>query len=74
LRRDFGSLLALIRAHALLHQATREHDAKGRIVASLDDYAVVRELIADVISEGVEKTVKPEVREIVAKVSEARHR
>jgi hypothetical protein len=30
----------------------------------------VRELIADVISEGVEKTVKPEVREIVAKARE----
>jgi hypothetical protein len=70
LRRDFGSLLALIRAHALLHQATRVRDRKGRIVATLDDYAVVRELLADVISEGVEKTVKPQVREVVEKVRE----
>jgi hypothetical protein len=30
----------------------------------------VRELLTDVISEGVEKTVKPEVRELVAKVRE----
>lgn len=70
LRRDFGSLLALIRAHALLHQATRERDARGRVVAALDDYAVVRELLAEVVSEAVEKTVKAEVRELVTKVRE----
>ena len=70
LRRDFGSLLALIRAHALLHQATRGRDAKGRVVATLDDYAVVRDLLQDVVSEAVEQTVKPEVREVVAKVQE----
>ena len=29
LRRDFGSLLALIRAHAVLHQASRERDDDG---------------------------------------------
>ena len=29
LRRDFGALLALIRAHAILHQATRARDAAG---------------------------------------------
>ena len=69
LRRDFGSLLALVRAHALLHQATRDRD-DGRVVATLDDYEVVRELISDVISEGVEKTVKPQVREIVENVRE----
>jgi hypothetical protein len=70
LRRDFGSLLALIRAHALLHQATRERDDKGRIVAGIADYEIVRELLTDVISEGVEKTVKPEVRELVNTVRE----
>jgi hypothetical protein len=63
LRRDFGSVLALIRAHALLHQDSRPRDSRGRIVATIADYAVVRELLADVISEGVEKTVKPEVRD-----------
>ena len=68
LRRDFGALLALIRAHALLHQATRERGGKG-IVANLEDYAAVRDLVARLISEAVEKTVKPEVREIVATVA-----
>jgi hypothetical protein len=73
LRRDFGSLLALVRAHALLHQASRERDGKGRIVATITDYEVVRELLTDVISEGVERTVKPEVRELVVKVRELVH-
>ena len=69
LRRDFGQVLALIRSHALLHQATRDRDGNGRVVATLDDYDVVRHLVVDVISEAVEKTVKPEVRQIVAAVA-----
>jgi hypothetical protein len=39
-------------------------------VAVLDDYDVVRGLISDVISEGVEKTVKPQAREVAGKVRE----
>ena len=70
LRRDFGSLLTLIRAHALLHQASRSRDDKGRLVASLDDYEVVRALVADLVAEGVEATVKPTVRETVEAVAE----
>ena len=71
LRRDFGSVLALIRAHALLHQATRERDGRGRIVATIDDYEVVRELRRRRRSpRAVEKTVKPQVREVVEKVRE----
>ena len=43
LRRDFKTVLMLIRAHALLHQATRRKDGAGRILATIDDYAAVRE-------------------------------
>lgn len=71
LRRDFGALLNLIRAHAVLHQATRKRDEQGRIVATVDDYAVVRDLIDDLVSEGVEATVSPTVRETVQAVAEA---
>ena len=42
LRRDFGAVLNLIRAHALLHQASRKKDDRGRVVATLADYAAVR--------------------------------
>lgn len=69
LRRDFGSLLALIRAHAVLHQASRARDSVGRIIATLDDYAVVRELVAATIAEGVGTTVSDTVRETVEAVT-----
>jgi hypothetical protein len=65
LRRDFGAVLVLIRAHAILHQATRERDGGGRIVATLADYGAVRELVGDLIAEGVEATVPAPVRETV---------
>jgi hypothetical protein len=68
LRRDFSSLLALIRAHAMLHQATRERDTDGRIIATLHDYAVVRGLVADTIAEGVGVTTSDPLRETVAAV------
>lgn len=55
----------LIRAHALLHQASRLKDEQGRVIAALEDYAAVRELVADLVAEGVEATVKPEIREVV---------
>jgi hypothetical protein len=65
LRRDFGTVLTLIRAHALLHQASRRKDADGRVVAEVADYAAVRELVADLVAEGADATIKPEVRETV---------
>jgi hypothetical protein len=65
LRRDFKMVLTLIRAHALLHQASRLKDEAGRVVATIKDYAAVQDLIADVVAEGVDATVKPEIREIV---------
>ena len=40
-------MLTLIRAHALLHQASRRRDADGRLVAEVADYAAVRELVAE---------------------------
>ncbi len=69
LRRDVGALLALIRAHALIHRATREQDTDGRIVATLDDYQAVRELVAGLLAEGVEATVPKTVRETVEAVA-----
>ena len=68
LRRDFGTVLTLVEAHALLHQATRERDAAGRVVAALADYAAVRGLVADLIAEGVEATVPATLRETVEAV------
>jgi hypothetical protein len=69
LRRDFGALLALIRTNAILHQAGRESDTEGRIIATLEDYAVVRDLVAGLVSEGVEATVPATIRETVEKLA-----
>ncbi|HLM99281.1 MAG TPA: hypothetical protein VK335_08380 [Bryobacteraceae bacterium] len=69
LRRDFGALFTLIKAHAFLHQATRQRDAQGQIIATLDDYAAVRELVADLISEGVNASVSATIRETVQAVA-----
>jgi hypothetical protein len=69
LRRDFVTLLSLVRAHAILYQAQRESDAHGRIIATTDgDYATVRALVSDVIAEGVEASVSPAIRDTVTAV------
>ncbi len=65
LRRDFPTVLRLIQAHALLHQATRDRDAEGRIVATLEDYAVVRELVGDLLADAAAVTVSDTVRDSV---------
>ena len=68
LRRDFGTVLNLIRAQALLHRATRRRDSEGRIIAELRDYVVIHMLAARLLAEGVESTVPQTVRETVAAV------
>ena len=70
LRRDFPAILGLIFAHAVLHQATRERDHHGRIVATVDDYRVVRELVSDIVADAAEATVPDTVRETVQAVSD----
>ena len=69
LRRDFGAVLSLIRAHAILHQATRQRDEEGRVIAAFADYEVVRELVEDLVSEGIDATVSKTVRETVSAVA-----
>ncbi len=69
LRRDFSTVLSLIKAHAILHRASRQVEDDGRIIATLEDYAVVRELVVDLISEGVNASVSKTVRETVEAIA-----
>ncbi len=69
LRRDFTTVLNLIRAHAILHQANRGKDEMGRTIATLEDYEAVRELVAPLIAEGVDAKVPATVRDTVSVVS-----
>jgi hypothetical protein len=65
MRRDVKALFNLISAHAILHQATRERDPDGQVVATLADYTVVRLLVADLFAQGADASVPPTVRETV---------
>ena len=65
LRRDVSVIFGMIEAHAILHQATRERDAQGKIIATIDDYAVVRELTGDLVATAAGLTVPGTVRETV---------
>ena len=69
LRRDFGAVLSLIRAHAILHQASRDKTPDGRIIATGDDYSAVRELVLDLVGEGVSASVSTTVRETTQAVA-----
>jgi hypothetical protein len=69
LRRDITNLLSLVKSHALLHRATREVDTRGRVIATLDDYEVVRELLADALAVATDKAVRSGTREIVEAVA-----
>ncbi|MGH2974100.1 MAG: hypothetical protein ACRDLL_04430 [Solirubrobacterales bacterium] len=74
LRRDFQALLGLTRSHALLHQANRDSDARGRIVAVPADYAAIHRLVAAMIAEGAERAVPDSVRETVSAVGKLDHK
>lgn len=70
LRRDVSAILGLISAHALLHQAARTIVEEGNVViAELRDYEEVRELVHDLVSQGVKASVSPEIREVVEAVT-----
>ena len=70
MRRDFGLILTLIKAHALLHQCQRGRDKAGNIVASIDDYDSVYGLLSDLISEASQVSVNATVRGTVNAVKE----
>ena len=70
LRRDFTTVLSLIKAHALLHQVTRKLDVEGQVIATIGDYAVVRELVAETIAEAVGAAAPDAIVEVVHAVTE----
>ena len=52
-RRAFSHLLSLIKAVSLLHQFQREKTDDGNIIATLDDYAIVRKYLTQPIGRGL---------------------
>jgi len=67
--RDFARLMSLIKALALLRHYRRGLDGEGRIVATLADYATVRELVNDMYidsSTGATSDIRKLVEAVIA--------
>jgi hypothetical protein len=58
-RRDVTQLGSLIQTSAILHQASRERDEGGRIIATLADYGTAREVILQSLSISANEAVEP---------------
>jgi hypothetical protein len=69
-RRDVGSLFSFIKASALLHQAQRQKDDRGRIVATVADYALAYPIFSKVLAESSGKAVPDNVRDVVKLIAE----
>jgi hypothetical protein len=69
-RRDFPKLLTLIMTSAFLQQRRRECNADGFIVASVEDYLWVRELLVDSFTATVATGVTDGIRAVVAALQE----
>ena len=68
LRRDFGRFLTLVKVVALLHHARRE-EREGRLVATLEDYALAYHLAARPMARSVH-TVSPQALTLAVAVRE----
>lgn len=66
--RDFPQVLSLIRAHALMHQCTRERDANGSVIATAADYSAIYDLVAEPLAQGLEEAVPKAIRAVVEAV------
>ena len=69
-RRDVGSLFTFIKASALLHQAQRQKDAQGRVVATVADYALAYPIFSKVMAQSSGKSVPDNVRAVVKLIAE----
>jgi hypothetical protein len=64
-RRDVGSLFSFIKASALLHQAQRQKDDRGRVIATLADYALAYPIFSKILAEASGKAIPDNVRAVV---------
>ena len=69
-RRDVGSLFSFIKASAILHQAQRQVDDQGRVVATVADYELAYPIFSKVMAQSSGKSVPDNVREVVKLIAE----
>lgn len=70
MRRDFRTVLDLVRAHALIHGESRWRDDDGRLVAEVADYAAVHRLVDSPVAQAAQATLPKHVLETVTVVGE----
>lgn len=49
--RDFNNVMSLVQASALIHRLQRKVDAEGRLMATVEDYALAHRILGDRIDE-----------------------
>ena len=59
-----------IKASAILHQAQRQLDARGRVIATIADYALSHPIFSRVMAESSGKAVPDNVRTVVELITE----
>lgn len=64
-QRDFPKVLSMIKACALVHKNDREKDLEGNIIANIEDYDVIYNLLSAPLSQGLEADATPGVRAVV---------
>jgi hypothetical protein len=69
-RRDVGALLNFVKASAILHQALRQVDEQGRVVATIADYALAYPIFSHVMAESAGKSVPESVRKVVQLIAD----
>ena len=70
MRRDISGLISAIKTSAVLHKAQREKDAKGRIVATIDDYRHAYEAFDEGVSSLYGVKTRKEIIAVVKAIEE----
>jgi hypothetical protein len=70
MRRDISGLISAIKTSAVLHKARRETDARGRIVATIDDYRHAHEAFDEGVSSLYGVKTRKEIIAVVKAVEE----
>jgi len=68
--RDFDKILSLIETHALLHQEDREKTADNKVIATLEDYEVIWNLIEPVLELSSKKKITKDILRLVEVIKE----
>lgn len=69
--RDYARLMSLVKAIAVIRHRQRETDGQGRIIAEIEDYVTMRELVNQMYVDST-TGAGARVRQVVAKVAERR--